>query len=172
MADGKTQTSTPNADAIAALITVYGPAASSGLGSAVFLQATVSAELLEAAALARYRNFVGASWETREADWGPAFASSTGARRATPIEIGCLDRAISHHPQSRLAHPFGSFADPFSKPPEGARQQPRTQESDQTIGDFTAARVVRRPRLRRGQLAQIHRNPGLDRRRSHRRTSP
>jgi hypothetical protein len=39
----------------------------------VFLHATVSVESLEAGALAQYRNFVGTSWETREADWRAGF---------------------------------------------------------------------------------------------------
>lgn len=63
----------PQADAVPALIAVYGPAGSTGLGSAVFQQDAVSAESLEDAALAQYRQFVGASWEKREANWRAGF---------------------------------------------------------------------------------------------------
>ena len=55
------------------LVAVYGPAASSGLGSAVFTAQGVSPDTLEDAALARYREFVGGSWEERSTAWRSAF---------------------------------------------------------------------------------------------------
>jgi hypothetical protein len=64
---------TGHADALPALIAIYGPASSNGLGSAVFQADAVPAEALPKAALACYRQFVGASWETREADWRAGF---------------------------------------------------------------------------------------------------
>ncbi len=56
------------------IVAVYGPAASSGLGSAVFTAQGVAAETLEAAALARYREFVGGSWDRRASAWQSGFA--------------------------------------------------------------------------------------------------
>jgi len=56
------------------LVAVYGPAASSGLGSAVFTAPSVAADTLEAAALARYREFVGGSWEERSTAWRSGFS--------------------------------------------------------------------------------------------------
>jgi hypothetical protein len=65
--------SAPQADAVPALIAVYGPVDSPGLGSAVFQQDALAAKSLEEAALAQYRQFVGASWEKREANWRAGF---------------------------------------------------------------------------------------------------
>lgn len=48
------------------------------------------------------------------------FVGSSSGNRATPrLRAPVPDRAILPHPRWRLAHPFGSFADPFSKPPRG-----------------------------------------------------
>lgn len=58
---------------IESLVAVYGPAASSGLGSAVFTATGVTMDTLEAAALARYREFVGGAWDERSAAWRSGF---------------------------------------------------------------------------------------------------
>lgn len=55
------------------LLAVYGPAASTGLGSAVFTAQGISPDALEAGALARYREFVGGSWEQRSSAWRSGF---------------------------------------------------------------------------------------------------
>ena len=79
------------ADAIAALIAVYGPAASTGLGSAVFQQDAVAAESLETAALAQYRQFVGAAWEAREVEWRAGFREIYQRR---PVDTRGIDAEL------------------------------------------------------------------------------
>jgi hypothetical protein len=51
------------------LIDVYGPAACSGLGSAVFTVNGVTPATLEAVALDQYRRFVGGGWDKRASAW-------------------------------------------------------------------------------------------------------
>lgn len=76
------------------LVAVYGPAASSGLGSAVFTAPGIAAETLEAAALARYREFVGGSWEERSTAWrsgfGEVYRRGDGDARGICAELHAL----------------------------------------------------------------------------------
>ena len=95
MTDDKSRgTAGIRADAIAALIAVYGPAASTGLGSAVFQQDAVAAESLGTAALAQYRQLVGATWEAREAEWRAGFREiyrrPHGETRGIDVELHAL----------------------------------------------------------------------------------
>lgn len=55
------------------LIDVYGPAGSSGLGSAVFTAPGVTSGTLEAEARQRYQTFVGEGWGARAAAWQGGF---------------------------------------------------------------------------------------------------
>jgi len=70
------------------LIDLYGPAASSGMGSAVFAAQGVTFATLESEALSRYRIFVGDSWDERASAWQGSFKELY--RRASG-ETGSID---------------------------------------------------------------------------------
>ena len=55
------------------LTTLYGPAASSGMGSAVFSAQGVTPDSLMTEAMAAYRHFVGESWDERKSAWEAGF---------------------------------------------------------------------------------------------------
>jgi len=82
------------ADAIAALIAVYGPAASTGLGSAVFQQDAIAAESLERPPWPSIASSSAATWEAREAEWRAGFREiyrrPHGETRGIDVELHAL----------------------------------------------------------------------------------
>lgn len=73
------------------LIDLYGPAASSGMGSAVFTAQGVTSTTMENEALGRYRSFVGEGWDERSAAWQGGFKELY--RRATG-NTGAIDAEL------------------------------------------------------------------------------
>lgn len=72
------------------LVEVFGPASTTGFGSAVFTASGVTEETLAAAALAQYQAFVGNAWNAREAAWRGGFKAlyqrpSAGGRIDTEL---------------------------------------------------------------------------------------
>lgn len=79
------------------LTKLYGPPASSGMGSAVFGAQGVSAATLEAEAMARYETFVGEAWGKREAAWRGGFREiyrrAPGDVRGIDVELHAVQGA-------------------------------------------------------------------------------
>ena len=55
------------------LTAIYGPAASSGMGSAVFTAQGVTVDSLMSEAMSAYQQFVGAGWDKRKDAWKAGF---------------------------------------------------------------------------------------------------
>lgn len=76
------------------LVAVYGPAAASGLGSAVFTAQGIAADTLEPATLSRYQEFVGGSWDARAEAWrsgfGEIYRRAGGDARGICAELHAL----------------------------------------------------------------------------------
>jgi len=73
------------------LIDLYGPAASSGMGSAVFAAQGVTSATMEGEALSRYRSFVGEGWDERASAWQGSFKE---LYRRTSGETGSIDAEL------------------------------------------------------------------------------
>jgi hypothetical protein len=124
--------SAPQADAVPALIAVYGPAGSTGLGSAVFQQDAVSAESLQEAAMNQYRRFVGASWEQREAYWRAGFRA---LYRRPPGDTRGIDAELHAIEEAALRGVVTAMIDDMEEP-AAARQALAAVFDDSAVADL------------------------------------
>ncbi len=87
-------TITNNEVPVQTLTAIYGPAASSGMGSAVFTAQGATADTLMTEAMAAYRHFVGESWDKRKDAWEAGFEEiyrrAPGDARGIDAELHAL----------------------------------------------------------------------------------